>query len=315
MIDKYRSELIVRDREEFAQKMLELLGSGRMAQEEPMARHTTFRVGGPARFYLTPGKEQLALALQACIEYGIPYLVVGNGSNLLVSDRGFDGAVIEVGKEISQIRIEGQRIYADAGALLSRVASVAQEAGLAGMEFASGIPGCVGGAVVMNAGAYGGEIKDVLEEVTVLGIEGEVKRLPASELALSYRHSSIPQNRQIVLEASLVLQPGDAFQIKERMEELRSRRIQKQPLDYPSAGSTFKRPEGYFAGKLIMDAGLRGFRIGDAAVSEKHCGFVVNLGSATAADIYRLICEVQQEVQRQFGVHLEPEIKMVGDFA
>ncbi len=305
---------MVKEKEKFEKALLQATGAERIRSQEPMGRHTTFRVGGPVEYYLTPTREELADVVQICREWEVPFLLIGNGSNLLVSDQGISGAVIEIGKEMDKIRVEGERIVVQAGALLSRTAHRALEAGLTGMEFAAGIPGCVGGAVVMNAGAYGGEMKDIIESVTVLTSEGREKRLSLEELELSYRHSSIIQNHYIVLEAELLLKEGDPDKIRDRMEELKAKRLEKQPLEYPSAGSTFKRPEGYFAGKLIMDAGLRGFQIGGAAVSEKHCGFVINKEAATASDIYRLIQEVQKEVQRQFGVWLEPEVKMVGDF-
>ncbi len=263
---------------------------------------------------MIPKRDEIEALIRLCNHYNIPFLIIGNGSNLLVSDRGIRGAVIEIGKEMDEIQIEGERIGVQAGALLSKTAHRAMKESLTGMEFAAGIPGCVGGAVAMNAGAYGGEIKDILSCVTILTKEGEVKKLSAKELELSYRHSIISAKEYIVLDAEFVLKKGEREQIESRMEELKEKRVEKQPLEYPSAGSTFKRPEGYFAGKLIMDAGLRGFQVGGAAVSEKHCGFVINRGDATAADIYQLIQEVQKEVSRRFGVKLEPEVKMVGDF-
>ena len=298
----------------FEEALWNLTEEKRIFKEEPMAKHTTFRVGGPAEYYLMPDRKELPEVIRCCGEYQIPYLVIGNGSNLLVSDKGIRGAVIEIGKNISAIRVEEGRIYAEAGALLSKTAHTALEHGLTGMEFAAGIPGCMGGAVVMNAGAYGGEMKDIIASVTVLTKQGEEKKLRVEELDLYYRHSCIPQQEYLVLEAELALQPGKQEEIRARMEELKAKRNEKQPLEYPSAGSTFKRPEGYYAGKLIMDAGLRGFQVGGAAVSEKHCGFVINKEQASATDIYRLMQEVQQRVQQQFGVKLEPEVKMVGDF-
>lgn len=305
---------MVKLKENFEKALQDLAGTDRVLMGEPMEKHTTFRVGGPADYYILPKREQLGEVIRTCRDYEVPFLLVGNGSNLLVSDKGIKGAVIEIGREIGQIRVEGERVIAQAGALLSKTAHAALEAGLTGMEFAAGIPGCVGGAVVMNAGAYGGEMRDIIESVTVLTPQGTEKKLTLDELELSYRHSSIIQNHYIVLEAELLLKKGDTDKIRGKMEELKEKRVKKQPLEYPSAGSTFKRPEGYFAGKLIMDAGLRGFQIGGAAVSEKHCGFVINKEAATASDIYRLIQEVQKEVQKQFGVWLEPEVKMVGDF-
>ena len=269
----------------FEEALWNLTEEKRIFKEEPMAKHTTFRVGGPAEYYLMPDRKELPEVIRCCGEYQIPYLVIGNGSNLLVSDKGIRGAVIEIGKNISAIRVEEGRIYAEAGALLSKTAHTALEHGLTGMEFAAGIPGCMGGAVVMNAGAYGGEMKDIIASVTVLTKQGEEKKLRVEELDLSYRHSCIPQQEYLVLEAELALQPGKQEEIRARMEELKAKRNEKQPLEYPSAGSTFKRPEGYYAGKLIMDAGLRGFQVGGAAVSEKHCGFVINKEQASATDI------------------------------
>ena len=298
----------------FEKELQKVMDTERVLKQEPMKKHTTFRVGGPAEYYMIPKRDEIEALIRLCNHYNIPFLIIGNGSNLLVSDRGIRGAVIEIGKEMDEIQIEGERIVVQAGALLSKTAHRAMKESLTGMEFAAGIPGCVGGAVAMNAGAYGGEIKDILSCVTILTKEGEVKKLSAKELELSYRHSIISAKEYIVLDAEFVLKKGEREQIESRMEELKERRVEKQPLEYPSAGSTFKRPEGYFAGKLIMDAGLRGFQVGGAAVSEKHCGFVINRGDATAADIYQLIQEVQKEVSRRFGVKLEPEVKMVGDF-
>ena len=298
----------------FDEALKNILSEEEILKNEPMKHHTTFRVGGPTEYYLRPKKEQVAEVLRLCLKHQKEYLVIGNGSNLLVSDQGISGVVIEIGKQMDEITVDGTNIYAQAGAMLSKTAHAAMEAGLTGMEFAAGIPGCVGGAVVMNAGAYGGEMKDILKSVTVLTADGQEKELTPGELDMSYRHSSIVKEHYTVLGVTIALEAGSQEQIRAKMEELKEKRVEKQPLEYPSAGSTFKRPEGYFAGKLIMDAGLRGFQVGGAAVSEKHCGFVINKEKATASDIYRLIQEVQQEVYRQFGVKLETEVKMVGDF-
>ena len=298
-----------------AERLKQAVGAGIFLTDEPMSRHTTFRTGGPADIYIEPsGVEELKQVLDICREGNVAYTIIGNGSNLLVGDGGYRGVLISFGKPFAQVTIEGAQVRTGAGALLSAVAKQVLNASLTGFEFAAGIPGTIGGAVVMNAGAYGGELCQVLREATVLTPEGEVKTLPAEELELGYRTSCIQKNGYIVLEAVLQLQPGNADDIRAVMDALASKRREKQPLEYPSAGSTFKRPEGYFAGKLIMDAGLRGFQVGGAAVSEKHCGFVINKEKATASDIYRLIQEVQQEVYRQFGVKLETEVKMVGDF-
>ena len=282
---------------------------------EPMKNHTTFRIGGPADALALPKTpEEVAEVVRFCHEHAQPYYVLGNGSNLLVSDEGYRGLVLQLYRNFNDIQVNGETITVQSGAMLAAVARTAYQTGLTGLEFASGIPGTIGGAVVMNAGAYGGEMKNVLKEVTVLTKEGEVLVIPAKALELGYRTSVIPKNGWIVLGAVLQLKKGDQEQILERMEELKEQRITKQPLDLPSAGSTFKRPEGYFAGKLIMDAGLRGFTVGGAQVSEKHCGFVVNRGNATAADVWELICEVKRRVKEMTGVELEPEVKLLGDF-
>lgn len=282
---------------------------------EPMKNHTTFRIGGPADALALPKTpEEVAEVVRFCHEHAQPYYVLGNGSNLLVSDEGYRGLVLQLYRNFSDIQVNGETITVQSGAMLAAVARTAYQTGLTGLEFASGIPGTIGGAVVMNAGAYGGEMKNVLKEVTVLTKEGEVLVIPAKALELGYRTSVIPKNGWIVLGAVLQLKKGDQEQILARMEELKEQRITKQPLDLPSAGSTFKRPEGYFAGKLIMDAGLRGFTVGGAQVSEKHCGFVVNRGNATAADVWKLICEVKRRVKEMTGVELEPEVKLLGDF-
>ena len=282
---------------------------------EPMKNHTTFRIGGPADALALPKTpEEVAEVVRFCNEHAQPYYVLGNGSNLLVSDEGYRGLVLQLYRNFNDIQVNGETITVQSGAMLAAVARTAYQTGLTGLEFASGIPGTIGGAVVMNAGAYGGEMKHVLREVTVLTKEGEVLAIPAKALELGYRTSVIPKNGWIVLGAVLQLKKGDPEQILARMEELKEQRITKQPLDLPSAGSTFKRPEGYFAGKLIMDAGLRGFTVGGAQVSEKHCGFVVNRGDATAADVWELICEVKRRVKEMTGVELEPEVKLLGDF-
>ncbi|MCD8230347.1 MAG: UDP-N-acetylmuramate dehydrogenase [Clostridiales bacterium] len=300
-------ELIYKD-------LCEIAGAEYVLRDESMSRHTTFRVGGPADFLVMPDMESLPKVIAYCREKGIPCLVIGNGSNLLCGDGGVDGVVIEIGKRMSGIRVGAENVAAEAGALLSAVSARAASESLTGFEFAAGIPGSIGGAAVMNAGAYGGEMKDVLTDVTVLTSEGEIRTVPAEELDLSYRHSAIPGRGYIVLSVSLRLKTGDSDAIFAYMAELKEKRVSKQPLEYPSAGSTFKRPQGYFAGKLIQDAGLRGFVAGGAQVSEKHCGFVINRGGATAADICSLMEHVQQTVREQFGVELEPEVKFVGKF-
>ena len=300
---------------DFEKRLTEIAGAANVKLEEPMKNHTTFRIGGPADALALPKTpEEVAEVVRFCHEHAQSYYVLGNGSNLLVSDEGYRGLVLQLYRNFNDIQVNGETITVQSGAMLAAVARTAYQTGLTGLEFASGIPGTIGGAVVMNAGAYGGEMKNVLKEVTVLTKEGEVLVIPAKALELGYRTSVIPKNGWIVLGAVLQLKKGDQEQILARMEELKEQRITKQPLDLPSAGSTFKRPEGYFAGKLIMDAGLRGFTVGGAQVSEKHCGFVVNRGNATAADVWELICEVKRRVKEMTGVELEPEVKLLGDF-
>ncbi len=288
---------------------------GRLLRDELMSRHTTFRVGGPADVFVMPGTfEEVKGTVNLCRDYKLPYYIVGNGSNLLVSDRGYRGVIIQIGKELGGIRVEGEAVTVQAGALLSVTANHVMEEELTGFEFASGIPGTLGGACVMNAGAYGGEMGDILTEITALTPEGEVIRIARAQMELGYRTSIIARKGYVVLEANMRLKKGDRQEIRAKMEELKEKRVSKQPLEYPSAGSTFKRPEGYFAGKLIQDAGLRGFAVGKAQVSEKHCGFVINKGGATAKDISELMARVSQTVEEKFGVRLEPEVKKLGEF-
>lgn len=302
-----------KNRQQFEQELEELLPQDQIRKEEPMSRHTTFRVGGAAEYFVTPSIEQVSDVVALCRRFELPLTVIGNGSNLLVSDAGLRGVVLEFGKAASGIRLlDGEDLAVKAGTLLSETAAFAEKNGLSGMEFAAGIPGTVGGAVVMNAGAYGGEMKDILSGVRVLTKQGEIKVRPADELDLSYRHSRMMDEEELVLEARLNLTQGSGVVIRAKMEELRKKRIEKQPLEYSSAGSTFKRPEGYFAGKLIEEAGLRGFRIGDAQVSEKHCGFVINRGAASAAQIMELMQHVQERVKESSGVDLEPEVRLLG---
>lgn len=293
-----------------------ILGSENVLKEEPMKNHTTFRVGGPADWLVTPTEEeQIRDVVNLLRAEKVPYYVMGNGSNLLVGDKGYRGVIIQLGKNLSQIRMTEEGVlYAQAGALLSKIAAEAFSQSLTGFEFASGIPGTLGGAVMMNAGAYGGEMKHVLKDALALTADGELRVLPVEQMALGYRTSIFAQNGDIVLSAQIRLQPGNPEEIRAYMDELKEKRITKQPLEYPSAGSTFKRPEGYFAGKLIEDTGLRGFQVGGAQVSEKHCGFVINKGQATAADILSLIEQVSDRVEAKFGVRLEPEVKRIGEF-
>ena len=293
-----------------------IAGSKNVLKDEPMARHTSFRIGGPASIFVTPeNKEVFCRVVDHCIESNTEYFILGNGSNLLVSDNGYDGVIINTSKCLSEITLNGTRIYAEAGALLSKIASVALGESLEGFEFASGIPGTLGGAVMMNAGAYGGEMKDVLVSVEVYDpSEKRIVNMPAYELELGYRTSVFKKAKKYILSAVIELKLGESEKIKSKMDEFKASRTEKQPLNLPSAGSAFKRPEGHFAGKLIMDAGLRGFSIGDAAVSQKHCGFFVNLGNATAADMKKLFEEVIKKVDEKYGVVLEPEVKFLGRF-
>ena len=298
----------------FYDKLNNVIAKDSILIDEPMSRHTTFRVGGPVDFFVTPkAKEEVRDVIRICKEAGMPYYIIGNGSNLLVSDAGYRGVIVQIYKEMNEVKVEGDLVKAQAGALLSGIAAKALGAELSGFEFASGIPGTIGGACVMNAGAYGGEMKGVLESVTVLTGEGKIIELGRNELELGYRTSVIAKKGYIVLGAVLKLERGDGEKIKTYMDELKEKRVTKQPLEYPSAGSTFKRPEGYFAGKLIEDAGLRGFQVGGAQVSEKHCGFVINRDHATAADIMELMRQVQIRVKENSGVDLEPEVKRLGD--
>ena len=293
----------------------DLLGKEKVRISEPMNRHTTFRIGGPADYFLLPSTaEEVKKILEICKEKELPYFILGNGSNLLVSDEGYCGVIIQLYRNYGGITVEGTDIRAGAGALLSQIASAAKNASLTGFEFAGGIPGTLGGAVVMNAGAYGGEMKDVLKDVTVMTGEGEVRVIPAAELEMGYRTSIIKKAGYLVLGATISLKEGNLEEIKTLTRELREKRTSKQPLEFPSAGSTFKRPEGYFAGKLIMDSGLRGCQIGGARVSDKHCGFVINAGDATAEDVVSLMKHVTEVVREKYGVTLEPEVKFLGEF-
>ncbi len=280
--------------------------------DEPMKKHTTFRIGGPADIYVEPSVTSMVPLIALLREKNVPFMVIGNGSNLLVSDDGIEGVVISFGKNASDIIVEGDTLTVEAGAMLSSVASKATEASLTGLEFASGIPGSIGGAVYMNAGAYGGEIKDVLIDVEILTEQGQVETMAVDQLDLSYRHSALMEKPAIVLKARIKLVPGDKEQIKATIDDIKQKRIEKQPLNFPSAGSTFKRSEGYFAGKLIDDTGLRGYTVGGAQVSEKHCGFVINKSEASAADVLQLMKDVDAKVYDKFGVHLTPEVRIIG---
>ena len=285
-----------------------------LLKNEPMSAHTTFKTGGIAeRLYKIKSENGLLEVIDICKKEGSSPLIIGNGSNLLVSDKGISNPVIELSTGFDEISVSGNEIYAQSGALLSKVSKIALENELKGFEFASGIPGTIGGAVYMNAGAYGGEMKDVVKSVRILD-NGEIKEIKGDDMDFGYRHSIAMEKDFIVLGVTLVLEKGDKEEISSLMNDLNSRRREKQPLEYPSAGSTFKRPEGYFAGKLIMDSGLAGKSIGGAMVSPKHCGFIVNTGNATSTDVFNLIKYVQSEVKDIYGVDLETEVKLIGDF-
>ncbi len=299
---------------DFIEHLQTLMPDLEIRKHEQMSKHTTFRIGGPADLYITPKANQVADIVKLCRQTGVPFFVFGNGSNLLVSDKGIRGVVIEIGKNMKQVTVEDTVIKAQAGATLGMIAGEAAKAGLTGMEFASGIPGCLGGALVMNAGAYGGEMKQIVTEVECLTEDGKSITLSGEEMEFGYRTSLLSKKPYIAMSATMKLTPGKEEEIRQRMQELNAQRLSKQPLEYPSAGSTFKRPEGYFAGKLIMDAGLAGYHVGDARVSEKHCGFVINTGNATAADVRQLMTDVDRIVKEKFGVGLEPEVKFIGEF-
>ncbi|MGN0158957.1 MAG: UDP-N-acetylmuramate dehydrogenase [Brotaphodocola sp.] len=300
---------------EFLRQLTELVGEEQVKTAECMSAHTTFRVGGPADYFVEPKTvEALAGVINLCRKMQMPYMILGNGSNLLVGDKGYRGVMITLGRNWADITVEGTQIRAGAGAMLSVVSRQALKNALTGLEFAAGIPGTIGGAVFMNAGAYGSDMSAVLTSVTVLTPAGCVEIIPACQMELGYRTSCVEKKGYVVLEAELELAPGNEEEIRLRMDDLTIQRKTKQPLEYPSAGSTFKRPEGYFAGKLIQDAGLRGYRVGGAQISEKHCGFVINCGGATAEDIMNLCRDVQEKVRETFGVTLEMEVRTIGEF-
>jgi len=302
-----------------AEQLKTVVGQGQVCENEPMKNHTTFRIGGPADIFACPKTEEgLIRGLKWCREKKIPFYVIGNGSNLLVGDKGFRGVVFQVCKNLDAVETEdapsGICVRAGAGVMLAKLAKGISARGYTGFEFATGIPGTLGGAITMNAGAYGGEMKQVLVSVRAVNVSGEILEFSLKDLELGYRTSRIQKEALIVLSAVLKFDQGDAEAISERVEELSRQRKEKQPLEYPSAGSTFKRPEGYFAGKLIQDAGLKGYRVGDAMVSEKHSGFVINAGAATASQVRQLMQDVDAIVYEKFQVHLEPEVRLIGEF-
>ena len=299
--------------DEIVTRLINITGKDNVRINEPMKNHTTFKIGGPAQYYVTPESvTQIQEVVSLCRDMNIPLHVIGNGSNILVGDDGVDGVVLALFNTFSDYEIKDNVITAQAGMSLIKLAVIALREGLTGLEFASGIPGSVGGAVYMNAGAYDGQMKDVVTSVTVLDEAGNIRILGRDELDMGYRTSAVAKHNMIVLQVIIELKAGDKEQIKDRMNQLSELRKQKQPLEYPSAGSTFKRPEGYFAGKLIADAGLKGYSIGGAAVSEKHAGFVVNMAGATAKDVVELTDYIKKRIIEQFGVTLELEIKKIG---
>ncbi|MEE0773121.1 MAG: UDP-N-acetylmuramate dehydrogenase [Anaerovoracaceae bacterium] len=300
---------------ELKRKLAEKTDEGNILSDVPMVRHTSFRAGGRADIMVVPRSvEELREILGVLAQGEYPYMILGNGSNVLVRDGGYRGTIVKIGDAFNKIKAEGERLICGAGALLSTAARAAAEESLAGMEFASGIPGSIGGAVFMNAGAYGGEMKNIIERVRLISEDGSEDRfVTAEELMMGYRHTALHESGEIVVEAVLKLEKGDMDSIKSRMSELTAQRNSKQPVSFPSAGSFFKRPEGYFAGKLIQDAGLKGLSVGGAQVSQLHSGFIINRENATATDILQLMEIVQQTVMDKFGVMLEPEVRIIGE--
>ena len=301
------------DSTRLAHRLMQIVGEDNVLVDEPMSEHTTFKIGGPADLFVTPDDaDEIAEVLEACRAAEVPYFVLGCGSDLLVSDEGYRGVIISLTEGLVGVTVDGKEMSCQAGVGLREASEMACELGLSGLEFACGIPGSIGGACFMNAGAYGGCMADVLKSVRVLLADGSVDTLGVDELNLGYRKSRIADEGMVVLSATFALKKGEPEEIRATMDELTRKREEKQPLELPSAGSTFKRPEGYFAGKLITDAGLKGWQSGGAAVSKKHAGFVVNVGGATAADVHAVIEHVQDEVERQFGVRLQPEVRFLG---
>ena len=302
-------------RQEFEMKLFTVIDREKVCVNENMDQHTTFHIGGPADYFVTPSEVlEVKAVVELCEKEKVLYYVIGNGSNLLVADKGFRGVIIQIAGKMSGIQLDGEVLTVQAGCSLAQIARRALEAELTGFEFAAGIPGTFGGAVRMNAGAYGGEIKDVLESAIVLTKDGNIVELASDEMEFGYRTSVVERTGCIVLEGKIRLRKGIKNEIQTVMDDLMEKRVSKQPLEYPSAGSTFKRPEGYFAGKLIQDAGLKGFRVGGACISEKHSGFVINVDHATAADVMMLMEQVDARVKEQFGVGLEPEVRRIGEF-
>ena len=295
-------------------EILQTLGKDKVLYNELMKNHTSFNIGGPVDILLLPENDSdIQNIVNICSDNNEKFMVIGNGTNLLVSDKGIRGIVLKLYKNYSDVSVVGDKIIAKAGILLSELASAAYENSLSGMEFASGIPGTLGGAVAMNAGAYDGEMKDIITETRYIEKNGLIKELKGEEHQFGYRSSKIQKDKGIVLESTVSLSKGNKTDIKSKMDDLNSRRSDKQPLEMPSAGSVFKRPPGYYAGKLIQDSGLRGFSIGGASVSQKHCGFIVNNGNATASEVLELVRHIQKTVKMNFGVTLETEIRLTGE--
>jgi len=295
-------------------RIVECSGSDKISMNVSMKEHTSFKVGGNAKLLVTPNSVGEVLhTISVCKNYGVKYFVMGNGTNVLVKDSGYDGVIIKLGEEFNQIEIEGEELLVQAGASLFDAAIVATENELTGMEFASGIPGTIGGAVFMNAGAFDGEMKDIIKSVKFLGNNCKLNELENKDLKLGYRHSMFQSEKFIILEVRLKLQKGNIEEIKNKIEDFRCRREEKQPLDYPSAGSVFKRPEGHYAGKLITDAGLKGLTVGGASVSTQHAGFIINENNATAEDVINLIEIIKQTVYDKFQVKLEQEVRILED--
>lgn len=302
------------DREKYTKLLENIAGKENVKTDEPMKNHTSFKIGGPADFFVTPcSVYSLCEVIKLCNNEKLPIFIMGNGTNLLVSDKGIRGVVVKIYDNLSDFHVKEDCIEAYGGILLSKLSDIALENGLTGFEFASGIPGTLGGAVAMNAGAYGGEMKDVVVETEYIDKEGNIKIVRGEEHQFGYRTSFIQKQSGIAVKSLIKLKKGDKSSIKALIDDLTARRRDKQPLEMPSAGSVFKRPEGYFAGKLIEDCGLRGYSIGDAQVSEKHCGFIVNKGNATAKDILDLIRHIQKTVKDKFSVDLQTEVRIVGE--
>lgn len=310
----------MKDIKDFYLTLIEIIPENQVLEDEPLSNHTSFKVGGPAKYLVFPKNiSEIVRIIELCKKSNMPYYVMGKGSNLLVSDKGYEGTIIKLNGDFSNINIKQLSkkeylVHAQTGISLAKMAKFLASNGLAGFEFAAGIPGTLGGAVTMNAGAYNGEIKDIIMGATVLDKDCNLINLSKEELELGYRSSIIQKEGYIVLEVEFVFDKGDSDEIFAKIIDLNKRRRDKQPLEYPSAGSAFKRPVGNYAGKLIMDCGLKGYSIGGAQVSTKHCGFVINKGSATATDIFNLLNHIKKVVYEQFGVPLEQEVKMLGDF-